>query len=103
MLQLENDLEKYGLSWAEHDAEARRMDDLTKTVMSQIMLEWLGEPVNMRETRARADERFIQHLKGVAAARSLANTFRVKYDTCQHRIEIRRSINAVNRAQMGMR
>ena len=103
MLKLENLMEEHGLSWAKYDAEARRLDDLSKSVLSQIMLEHQSEAVNLREMRARADKRYLDHLAGVAAARSLANQYRVKYDTDQHRIEIRRSINAVNRAQMGMR
>lgn len=103
MLVLEQQMETFGLEWAKFSSEASHMDDLTKSVMSQIMLEHAGEPMNQREMRARADKRFLNHLEGTAAARSLANQYRVRYDTVQAKIEIRRSANALNRAQMGMR
>lgn len=102
MMALEQLMESFGLEWAKYSAEASRMDDLTKSVMSQIMLEHTGEPMNQREMRARADERFRKHLDGTAAARSLANQYRVKYDTVQAKIEIRRSFNALHRAQMNL-
>lgn len=103
MLDLEVKLGKYGLKWAEYDAESRRLDNLTKTVLAELMLEHIGEPVNMRETRARADKVFKDHLEGLAAAKHEANKYRVMYDTIQAKIEIRRSANALSRAEMGMR
>lgn len=102
LLVLEHQMEDFGLKWAEYSAEASRLDDMTKSVMSHIMLEHVGEPMNQREMRARADERFVKHLEGTAAARSLANQYRVRYDTVQAKIEIRRSLNALNRAQIGL-
>lgn len=102
LLVLEQQLETFGLKWAEYSAEAGRLDDLSKSVLSQIMIEHPGEPMNQREMRARADERYIAHLAGTASARSLANQYRVRYDTVQAKIEIRRSANALIRAQIGL-
>ncbi len=58
MLQLEQDLGTVGENYAHWKAEANHLERMRKRVLALIEIEHIGEPVNAREMRARADERY---------------------------------------------
>lgn len=100
--EIAHDLAQKGFAWADADAAFKALDDVTKTVLSETMLEHLpkSKSVAEAETRARADRRYRDHLVAVAESRKHANRATVSYKTYQAWIELMRTAEANKRAEM---
>lgn len=102
--KIAHELRERGEEWANADAAFRALDDTTKTVLSQISLSYADEKsVAKAEMKARADERYTNHLDALAKARRSANLAKVRFDTFKVWIELKRSEMATQRAEMQMR
>lgn len=91
-------------AWADADAAYRALDDTTKTVLAEVIVDYLGNAKSNAEaeSRARASKPYKDHLAALAAARRAANRARVAYDTYRAWIELVRSREATARAEMGL-
>ena len=98
------ELGKRGQDHADKDAAYKLLDDMTKTVLAEQMVNYQSgtkTSVSDAEMRARASKEFREHLAILAAARREANRARVKYDTYRAWIEITRSNFSTERALLG--
>jgi len=102
MLKLTSDMEDVGEQYAAWKAEANHLERMRKRILSLIETEHVGCPVNEREMRARADQRYLNHIEGQKVAETKANKFYVQWETVKAKIEVRRSINATARSQMNL-
>lgn len=100
ILSLENELEKFGLQWVEYDSKRKIMEDTEKSVLAKLMAEHLGDPVNMREMKARMDKRFLAHLEGLAEARHQSSKSKFLMDLVKEKLQNRRNINSLAREEM---
>jgi hypothetical protein len=99
------ELSKRGLDWADKNAAFKALEDTTKTVLS-ICTSKLNDPdlsATAAEVIARRATGYQEHLKALADARLESNRATVNYDVYKVYIEMRRSLEATNRAEMTMR
>ena len=103
--KLAHELEQRGLDWADKDAAFKALDDVTKTMLSECIADLNEKPKSMAEAevKARRSPKYTAHLKALGDARREANRARVNYDTYKVYLEMIRTAEATNRAQMGMR
>jgi len=102
--QIAEELGKRGAEWGDTDAAYKALDDATKSILSEAIIDFLPQckTVSEAETRARASQIYKEHLASLSAARRKANLARVRYDTYRAFIELRRTNAATDRALMGM-
>lgn len=99
------ELSQRGLRWADTDAAFKALDDTVKSVLAECMIEHKPDASSVAEAemRARADERYRNHLDALGKARREANRARVAYDTYRAWLELKRTNAATDRALMGLR
>lgn len=97
-------LEERGLEWADKDAAFKALDDVTKTVLSECMAD-LNEEMSVAaaETKARRSQKYKDHLKALSDARRESNRAKVNYDTYRAFVDLMRSREATDRAQMTLK
>lgn len=102
--QIAEELGKRGADWGDTDSAYRALDDATKSILSEIIVDFMGtcKSVAEAETRARASKVYREHLAVLASARRKANLARVRYDTYRAFIELRRTNAATDRALMAV-
>lgn len=100
--QIAHVLSERGLDWADRDAAYRALDDLTKTVLAEIKMSFDDKSDAAREMKALASAGFKEHLAAVAAARKEANRAKIRLGTYEKWLELKRSVMATERAQMGL-
>lgn len=111
--KLTADVIKSGEEWADQDAAAASLEETKKTLLAQLMLDYIqnggsgamGEkpkpmPASQAEMRALADERYQQHLELMVQARREANRKRVRYDLGKMKLELIRSLQATLRNEI---
>lgn len=81
-----------------HRAAHEYLDSLTKTVLAELMGECNESSAVARETWARAQPRFKEHLERVGAQAKADYTHRQRVMAAQAKMEIWRSQGANNRA-----
>ena len=98
-------LDELGLAFADADAAYKALDDATKTVLAEVMVDFSGTEKSSaaQETHARASRIFKDHLAAVAAARRTCNRARVRYDSLKAWVELKRTAAATDRAMMNLR
>ncbi len=99
------ELAQRGEDWADTDSAYRALDETTKTVLAEVTLDYLetAKSVAESETRARASQKYREHLACLSAARREANRARVKLDTYKAYVELLRTQSANRRAEMNLR
>lgn len=102
--KIAHELATRGEDWADTDAALKALDDVSKTVLSECVAD-LNEKLSVAaaEQKARRSETYKNHLTAVAQARKAANRAKVRYDTYKAYVELLRSREATDRAQMGLR
>lgn len=74
------------------------MDDLTKSVLAELVGASNEPSATAKETWARAQPRFLEHLKKVGAFAKEDYVWRQRYGAASAKIEIWRTMNANQRA-----
>lgn len=96
---------KMGDEWVAANAKARLLEDCEKSELSQIVQEKLEKGAKSNadaESRARADQRFIDYIHRKVEARRAADEARVKYDAAKVWWEAQRTVAATLRQEMRM-
>jgi hypothetical protein len=78
-------------------------DALTKTVLAELMLESSESSAVAKETWAKAQPRYREHLEKVGRFAKESYAWRQRYDAAKAKIEIWRSMNANQRAMESIR
>src|SRR5215831_4183531 len=88
-----HELTQAGETWADCKAAYEALDDVTKTVLSDITLDHLPNCASKAEaeTRALASDGFKNHLAAKSAARRAWLFAEVKWKNCNTLAELRRS------------
>ena len=98
-----HELSQRGLAWADADAAFRALDDVTKSVMSEIMGGYNNkDSMASKEMRARYSTKFLDHLDVLATARKAALIAKVNLETYKCWMEMMRTNAATERVQMGL-
>ena len=95
-----------GIDWADKKAAYETLDDITKTVLSDIISNYLPPTCPTKseaEIRALASREYKEHLSSKAAARREWLVSEVKYKGAVMLAELRRTEESTKRAEMGMR
>lgn len=88
-----------GYDWADKQHAFDLLDGVTKSVLSELMLQFDGSMAE-REARARASIEFKDHMKSLADAKHKANRAKVKYDSCKALADARRTEQSTRRTEM---
>ena len=101
--KIAEELSKRGLTWADCDAAYKALDDASKSVLSECMIEAGDVPVSKAEIHGRTHPTYRNHLEAVDRARRAANRAKVNLEVFETWIELKRTEQATQRAQMGLR
>lgn len=101
--RIAQELSERGMAWADADAAYRALDDVTKSVLSECCIDSGEKSSAAQETVARTADKFRRHLSALADARRAANRARARLDTYRAWIELKRSEQATQRAEMQIR
>lgn len=88
-----------GEAWATANASADMLEEVKKSVLSQIMQDYEGSHA-AKESLALADDRYRAHIKAMVEARREANLARVKWEAQKMYAELVRTKAASERAAM---
>ena len=88
--------------WVHLDNDARRFEELRKSVFSEIVNRMEGKSIAEREHKAHATGQYMGHIKQMVQARTLANVAKAEADGMKLQWETWRTINATRRKEMGM-
>lgn len=100
------DISAAGDDWADKKAAYECLDDMTKTIYSDILSDFLPPTCPTKaeaETRAYASAKYKEHLAAKSAARRAWLMAEVKWKNLNLLAELRRSQESTRRAEMGMR
>ena len=89
--------------WAVLDGEATELEDLTKTVIGELVNQSAESSVGRAEHDARASLRLKDHLRKKREARTAANIKRAELDGMTMTFEAWRTRQATRRAEMNLR
>ena len=98
-------LEEVGNDWADKKSAYEALDDLTKTVLAEVMSNYLPSCSSKAESEMRAlmDQTYKAHLASKAGARKEWLRAEVKWKTGQLWAELRRSKESTLREEMRLR
>jgi len=94
---------KRGHVWADADSAYKALDEATKSVLAECMADAGDVSVAKAEMQGRVHPKYRAHLDAVDKARRAANRARVNVDVFTTWIELKRTEQATQRAQMGLR
>src|SRR5262245_50518680 len=92
-----------GNEWADQNAAADILEETKKTVLAEVMSQCNAKSRSEREDFALNSEIYRDHLVAMVEARRKANRARVAFDSAKTWNDLARTLEATNRAQMGMR
>lgn len=111
---LTQEVVKLGTAWSEKDANASGLEETRKSLLAQLVLEYVDTPriskdgkirqntQALAEQQALSDDRYTLHLEMMVLERKEANIARVKYDMGKMKLELTRSLQATLRQEMHM-
>ena len=88
-----------GDDWADKAYASDILEETQKSVLSECMLMETGG-VSERDMKARASERYLDHVYRMVAAKRELNKARVKYDSVKSWVEAVRTAESTKRAEM---
>ena len=97
-----NDWTKAALHWAELDGRARELEELRKTVFSEIVNRSNAKSVAKAEHEAFASHEYRVHVKKMVQARTEANVAKAHVDGLKIQFEKWRTMQATRRTEMGL-
>lgn len=94
-----------GENWADLDAAASLFEELRKSVLGKLVLEFTasGMPAGKAEHAAYDAPEYRQHVTQMVEARRKATRARVRWDTGRVHVELMRSAESTKRAEMNLR
>jgi len=92
-----------GEEWAEADYLASLFEETRRSLKSKLMVGSGETSVAKAEMVAEANDEYREHIKKMVDLRRLAIRAKVKYDSVKAWVEMTRTLEASNRAQMNMR
>lgn len=94
-----------GENWADLDAAASLLEELRKSVLGKLVLEFTasGMPAGKAEHAAYDAEEYRKHVGAMVEARRKATRARVRWDTGRAHVELMRSAESTKRAEMNLR
>jgi hypothetical protein len=92
-----------GTDWADKDAAANLLEESKKSVLAELLLNSDGKSVAEREAIALASQGYRQHVTKMVEARRVANRARVNLDAARAWFDLARTVEATNRAEMGLK
>lgn len=94
-----------GEEWADAEAAAQLLEETRKPLKGNIMADLLqaGKAITAAESLAYADQRYVDHINKMVAARHVANKAKVRYDSGKIFTELLRTKEATKRAEMNLR
>lgn len=94
-----------GESWADLDAAASLLEELRKSVLGKLVLEFTasGMPAGKAEHAAYDATEYREHVASMVEARRKATRARVRWDTGRAHVELMRSAESTKRAEMNLR
>ena len=101
-----HELSRRGHEWADKHAAAEVLEQTIKSILAEIAQDYRQSgktSMTEAESLARADKRYRQHVAEMVAARREANKARVNFDVYRSFIEMARTKEATQRAEMSMR
>lgn len=97
-----NEWTKAALEWARLDGNARELEELRKTVFSEIVNQSNAKSVAKAEHEAQASHRYMEHIKKMVRARTEANIAKARMDGLKIQFEKWRTLQATRRTEMGL-
>lgn len=99
-----NKLLQVGEEWADLDGKACSLEETRKVLLSQIALTHIerGETSAKAETRALADQVYVEHIDAMVCARTEANKARARLDAARAWFDAWRTQESTKRAEMHM-
>ena len=88
--------------WVKLDGEARRLEELKKTVFSEVVNRSNAKAISKAEHEAYASSEFREHVKRMVEARTRANIARAHMDGLKLTFEQWRTMQATRRTEMGL-
>lgn len=94
-----------GEEWADRKSAYEALDDNTKSVLAELMSNFMDGKTSKAEAemRALASGDYKNHLASLQAARKAWLRSQVRYDSLKMLSELRRSQESSRRAEMGLR
>jgi len=100
--KLATELRKRGDDWADKDAAYRALEEVQKSILAELFLGYSGS-VAERESGARSDDAFKEHLRAIAEARKEANRAKVAYDVYRIYVDMTRTNASSQRTLVELR
>jgi hypothetical protein len=93
---------EHGKDWSEKDGAASLYEETRRTLRAQIALKFLPDAgsVSKAEMNAEGTIEYIEHVKAMVAARTVANIARAQFDADRAFIDLVRSQESSRRAEM---
>lgn len=90
-----------GEAWVKANGEADFLEETRKTLEAQLTLEHIeaGDSAAAAGIKAKADDRYELHVKGMCEAREKANGLKVRYDAAKELSQNRRTQESTRRAE----
>ena len=94
-----------GEQWADLDASASLFEELRKSVLGKLVLDFIadGMPAGKAEHAAYASREYQEHIREMVEARRKATRARVRWDTGRAHVDLMRSAESTKRAEMALR
>ena len=93
-------LESAANDFADREAAASLLEEMKSTVLSQCASDHPEDSMSKAESKARRDERFVEHLRSMVEARKEANKAKSLYYSIQTWIDLTRTKESTERAKI---
>lgn len=93
-----------GTDWADKEAAASLLEDTRHSVLADIMNNQDSKlSISAKESLARADKSYIDHIKKTVIARHEANKAKVRYEASRTLASLRQTQESLKKAEMNLR
>lgn len=99
---LESELDKHGKSLIDSKSKFETLDDDKKDYLAYIMKNYIDEPVNRREVKARATDGWRKYKESLATARHDFHRDNVMFTVTRIKIDVMRTKYSYKKAQMNL-
>ena len=94
------EIQKWGLEYANYRPLADHLDELKKTILSSEILKYAEEAAWKAEAKARTSEAYLVHLDGLKVAHERANMAWAKLEAAKAKFDALRSLLSYEKKQM---
>lgn len=100
MTELHEQFRLLGERWAEQDGVARGLEEMRKSILSELVNQSAHSAISRAEHDAQASQRYKAHVRQMIQERTAANVLKAQLNALQMQFELWRSGNAMKRAEM---